>query len=159
MSNLTTLLSVFASETLRIEQRIKTLYNEIFPKKSTEMIPDWETVFALPSTGTIEERRNRVVAAINARGGASFEYFYSVASSLGYNVYPVTTSPYVRFENSTSTPFVLGLSVLGDRMDNTSVSHTWWIGGSPAFLADTWFLDFIQKNKPAHTIAEEHIWP
>lgn len=51
-----------AEELARISQRAADLLEESDPRTATELLPDYERVLKLPSTGTLEERRARVVS-------------------------------------------------------------------------------------------------
>jgi len=62
-----------------------------------------EALYDLASTGTIEDRRTRVLAAIRASGGLSKAYFIALATEMGYTI---TISDPVR-------PFRVGLSRVG----------------------------------------------
>lgn len=51
-----------AAEFARVLMRVDDLVRESDPRNATELLPEHEDVFRLPATGTLEERRARVVA-------------------------------------------------------------------------------------------------
>ena len=54
-------------ELVRVGERGQDLIRESDPRTADELLPDFERVLALDSTGTLDERRARVVARLIAR--------------------------------------------------------------------------------------------
>ena len=72
-----------------IEQSGKDLLVDIFPDTTTNLLGDYERVYALKSTGTTAERRARIITAIRAQGGLSKSYFEGLGNTLGDGVFTV----------------------------------------------------------------------
>lgn len=60
---LSAFLASSAEELERVDGRGQDLINESDPRTCSELLPDYERVFGLVATGTIDQRRARVVAA------------------------------------------------------------------------------------------------
>ncbi len=56
-----------ADELVRVETRALDLIRESDPRQADELLPDYERALGLDSTGTLDERRARVVARLIAR--------------------------------------------------------------------------------------------
>lgn len=56
-----------ADELARVEGRAVALLTEADPTQMTELLPDFERLFELPGTGTLAQRRARVVALLVRR--------------------------------------------------------------------------------------------
>lgn len=71
-----------------VEQKSAEIATGITPFLAVSLLADWERVLALsPGDGmTLQQRRQQVIAALNATGGLSRRYFVNLAKSLGYNV-------------------------------------------------------------------------
>lgn len=76
----------------------------------------WEHDLGLPSTGTIEERQERVAAKLLERLGHSLPDLLAVAASLGVDQSKISV---IRF-----WPFRSGVSRAGERLTNRYWSHT-----------------------------------
>lgn len=71
-----------------VEQKSAEMATGITPFHAVSLLADWERVLAL-SPGdamTLQQRRQQVIAALNATGGLSRRYFINLAKSLGYDV-------------------------------------------------------------------------
>ena len=66
-SILSRLLFACAEELARVHTRAEDLLRESDPRTTLELLPDFERQLDLPSTGTIEERRARVIARLVRR--------------------------------------------------------------------------------------------
>jgi uncharacterized protein YmfQ (DUF2313 family) len=51
----------------RVSERVRDLFEEVDPRTADELLPDFERLLDLPSTGTDAERRARVVALLVRR--------------------------------------------------------------------------------------------
>lgn len=91
-AELTKLLRGLSVEPGRVEARSEALIEEIDPRTTTELLPDWERVFALPgkcgAPSTVEGRRQALHAKMLGPGEtpASLPNLAAVASALGYEV-------------------------------------------------------------------------
>lgn len=61
-------------------------YLEIFPGKSSSTLNRWEDLYELSHTGTLEERRQNLLAAINRESGIAERHYKGLASALGYEI-------------------------------------------------------------------------
>jgi len=90
-SVLTQLLNGCGEELSRVEQRAEDLIVEAAPTLIQETFPEWETDFAIPDEGkelesTDAGRRQVIQAKLVATGQQNKEYFYDIASALGYTI-------------------------------------------------------------------------
>lgn len=90
-ARLTQLLSAWSDELARVDGRVAQLLEEIDPRTTGELLPDWERVAALPDTcvdeaQTTSQRRAALHAKLTTLGGQNAAYFVALASSLGYSV-------------------------------------------------------------------------
>ncbi|WP_349430987.1 putative phage tail protein [Serratia symbiotica] len=72
----------------RVEIKSDEVVNGITPFFAVSLLSDWERVLALSvdDSMTLQQRRQQVLAKINATGGLSRNYFINLAKSLGYNI-------------------------------------------------------------------------
>ena len=156
------LLSSFAEEFTRVDQRVDDLLGEADPRTTLELLPDWERLAGLPDPcvtveQTVEQRQSALVTKLTMQGGQSRQYYIDMADSLGYEgteieeYFPFTCESYCdEFLNS-----------LADR-------HTWTIyldsdGGLEVMTCESPCDSFLQsfgdeviecrinQYKPAHT--------
>lgn len=73
-----------------VEDNINWLLRELFPDKTTILLGEFERVYQLVGTGTIEERQTRIISSIRARGGLTKTYFEGLFNTLGYGRYTVS---------------------------------------------------------------------
>lgn len=100
------LVSSLAVEICRIDDRLEDLLREIDPFQTNELLEDFERMLGLPDEcfgeldQTFEERRDAVLTALAARGGASIAYFTDLLLTLGFDVeiidYTVARAGYQR---------------------------------------------------------------
>ena len=105
MAKLTMLIWAIAAEIDRCMEARKKILTELSAKTTTDMISEYEKAYAVSSAGTISERRAAVLTKMNAVGGQSKEYFYTLAEKLGYNRYPSTTDPHIKIDTAIYLPF------------------------------------------------------
>lgn len=79
-------LSGLAAELARIHNRGRDLLDEIDPRTTDELLAAWERIADLPSTGTTDERRAALRAALTAYGGQSASYLEGVCERGGFTV-------------------------------------------------------------------------
>lgn len=102
------LLESEAVEFERIDNRATQLIEEIDPRSTIELLPDWEAFAGLPDScsaafaTTQQERRQALVAKLTYTGGQSRQYFTDLAVSLGYSI-----------DITEYRPFVCGISQCG----------------------------------------------
>lgn len=115
-------MSVFAAEVTKIEARCRQLLVEAFPRTTTEMLSEWESVCGVSGAGlTTDQRRAQLIAKLAANGNQTIAFFYGIAGSLGYNKHPSTTDPHIRIATGEFTPFRAGISGAGSPVyDQTS---------------------------------------
>lgn len=164
-SNVEKLRQGLADELARIDGRSDVMLQEVDPRQSTELLPDWERVTGLPddcvlAVGILQARRDAVAARLSQLGGQSRAYFISLAQQVGFNV---TISEFF--------PFQVGRSVSGDSLTNGDWIYAWRVNapsetirfftvsggvvGDPlAAWGNTLLECTINRVKPAHTIVQ-----
>lgn len=98
------------------------------PRKTTELLPEWERAWGLPdpcvkAPQSIEARRLALVIKMTMLGGQSREFFIAVAEALGYEI---TITEYL--------PYICGISFVGDSRGsfNPDSPNDWmWQLGPP----------------------------
>lgn len=116
------MLEACAEEFARIDARRSDLRNELDPRSSLELQPEWEVFSDMPDVcslpgETLQERRQLVVSKLTYRGGQSRQFYLDLAASLGYTI-----------EIYEYKPFVCGISRCGDNLHGGhDVRHTWRI--------------------------------
>jgi uncharacterized protein YmfQ (DUF2313 family) len=156
------LLDALAAVLGEVDSRAEDLLRESDPRRTAELLTDWERVVALPGpcdalAPTLQERRNQLVAKLTSIGGQSRAYFIGLAAALGYEI---TITEF--------NPFRAGFSHAGDSLTNDTWLH-WWMVNAPGtqvfpFLAGrsaageplrSWGDERlecpIRDKKPAHT--------
>lgn len=141
--NLSKLLLALAHELACVHSRALDLIREADPRTTSEMLPDWEKAFGLPSQctgplGTDEERRLAVLTRLTEVGGQSPEYFEELAASLGFDVTVVEYQPFQVGRSQVGDaltngqqPFQVGLSTVGQALtNNVDWLFTWAIESS-----------------------------
>jgi uncharacterized protein YmfQ (DUF2313 family) len=72
-----------------VERKGKDVLNAITPFNApASLLADYERLYQLSVSGsmTLQQRRQQVLAAMNATGGLSRAYFINLAKSLGYDI-------------------------------------------------------------------------
>lgn len=100
----------------RVEIKSDDVLNGITPFFAVSLLSDWERVLALnvDNSMTLQQRRQQVLAKINATGGLSRKYFINLAKSLGYNI--TIDEP---------EPFRAGVGRAGDRIWIPEIIWVW----------------------------------
>ncbi|WP_163371087.1 YmfQ family protein [Endozoicomonas acroporae] len=110
----------YADSLARLDKRADDLINELDPRTTYELLPEWERCFGLPdgcSTQgqTLEERQQQVHNRFVGKWGQSRAFFISIAASLGYTI---TIDEFV--------PFRCGLMQLGiDELNHEDSAFCW----------------------------------
>jgi uncharacterized protein YmfQ (DUF2313 family) len=118
------LLDGMSIELARVDGRGELLPLEANPASTNELLSDWERVVGLPDKcsgaleGTLQGRRNALLAKLASTGGQSPAYFISIAAALGYEV---TITEF--------RPFRVGMSKVGDALTNGDWQFTWQVNG------------------------------
>lgn len=126
-SNLSKLIDGLSVEFCRVQERLDKMLIERDPRKTDELLIDWETALALPDECSelgagIEKRRQEIVFKLTNTGGSSRAYFEQVARNLGFDV---TVSDFF--------PFRAGRSRCGDALTNDEWTF-WFQVTAPADL-------------------------
>lgn len=95
--------------------------NAIDPRRSGELLSDWERVLGLSPATTVSRRVSAVMAKLNEIGGLSIPYFTNLAAALGYQI--TITEP---------QPFRAGVNRAGDRIAREDIMWVWWVNISQA---------------------------
>ena len=90
-SNLYKLLVGMASEIFTADNYVTDFNNEIIPDKTQLFIDEWEKALAipdecLPGTGTIDERREHILAKLAALGVQTEQDFIDLAATFGLGI-------------------------------------------------------------------------
>jgi len=98
------------------------LERESDPRKTFELLPDWERAWGLPDpcfpkATTIGERQRMLVLYMTWIGGQSRQYFQNLMEWLGYTV---TIKEFA--------PFMAGISQVGDTRPHPNENFRWYIG-------------------------------
>lgn len=94
-SNWVQLLLAIAEELARIDASAGALLDEVDPRTTTQLLDDWERVLDLPddcfpAAQTTQERRNAIIAKLNALGGTTITYFEQLAAAAGFSNISIT---------------------------------------------------------------------
>lgn len=107
------LLCALGYEASRIERRVSELLEEVDPRTTEELLPDWERNAGLPGKcntnppSTLEGRREALHAKLTERVSDSPSFFLALADGLGY------PNAEIRREHA---PFQCGISACGDAL-------------------------------------------
>lgn len=113
----------------RFHQRVDQLVLEYDPRRTTELINEWEESVGLPdectaAATTLQARRAEVVARLISVGGASIAYLQSIAQAAGYIITIEEVAPaHIRIHSGASASvqyFRSGVSHSGDRLIETT---------------------------------------
>ena len=143
---LTRLLSAWAEEFARINDRAEQLFDEIDPRTTNELLSDWERVFGLPDPCAVAlldeldpaQRRAAVIAHMDDITGQSLADYERLIRAMGYEVkitafdlhdvmmdvdYPITVPPW-QYVWSVSAPAVTVNHL--STMDTVDDPLAWW---------------------------------
>ncbi|MDB2704924.1 DUF2313 domain-containing protein [Pseudomonadota bacterium] len=156
-------LNAEAAEYAIIDARIENLLNETDPRKTYELLVEWEEFAGLPDdcageSATLEQRRIALHARLTSTGGASKAYFIELAANLGYTVtitefYPHSVASPVNYAMyGENWRYVWQINALEQGEDiryfkvNSGVNE-------PLAVRNTNILEcVINKLKPGHTL-------
>lgn len=123
----------------RVDARAADLRErETDPRRTVEMLPDWERALGLPDSClseplTIEDRQRALVERLTLEGGQSPAFFIGLAAAIGYDI-----------DIYEHAPFMAGISEAGDtrRPGAPSQWFRWEVG--PASMRAVWTV--LVKN-------------
>lgn len=155
-------LAVLAGSFATVHARAEDLLREASPDETTEMLPDWERVCALPdscsvqSSMTLADRRAAVAGKLASVGGQSKAYFIGVARALGYPNATITEFRARRFGRRMGEPYGgtdwqflwqmnLPASQVTARRSGSPIGERYRVWGNAQLEC------VINKLKPAHT--------
>jgi uncharacterized protein YmfQ (DUF2313 family) len=142
------LMSALAEEDARIFNRIATVFDELDPFTTTELLDDWETSLDIPGRlpiGATDALRRAAILFLLSKGGSLSEsYLIAAVAAWGYTITITTYSPNV-----------CGVMVCGDTMDSADVSYYFTVvsaaaPASPEALAVT---QIVEALAPLHKTA------
>lgn len=144
------LIAALADELERVQHRAKyDLLPEQDPRKTYELITEWEREFGIPEEGlslgtTITDRRNEIYSKLLTLGGQHKQYFTDLISSLGYNIH---IGEY--------QPSWVGTFACGDPVITQKLIFCFVVGILPNDSLNLLevLVDTIKRYKPAHTRA------
>ena len=121
-STLRSFLDALGSAFADVEARSEELLDELDPRTTVQLLPEWENLLGLPDecsgiAGTLQERRDRVVQKLTDQPQQTVAYFIAVAAQLGY--------PDVTFEEL--GPFICGLSRCGDLLSGADTDRFYFL--------------------------------
>lgn len=161
-STLAHFIDAWSQEFTRIHSRLDALIEDVDPRSTYELLPDYERLFGLPTdcmagvNQAIEQRRNALVSQMISVGGQSRAYFIELAAAAGF---AITITEF--------TPFTVGMTVVDPiygenwwfawqiNASLNTVTHFLVTSGVNEALA-TWGNNLLEclinRYKPAHTI-------
>lgn len=132
-----------------IVRRAVNLIDEADPRTTTEMLPDWERLLALPDCvpgpTLLEDRRGAAVTRLRGSLSSSIPNLIAAAATIGYTI-TITTFK----------PFVAG-SAAGDSL----TQHPWqfvWQVETPHGSADVLLECILEQRSPRHTSLQFYYW-
>lgn len=165
-SNLQRLLLAMAADFARAHNRGCDLIGESVPTDASELLPDWERLIgpdpcAPAEPATLGDRRRRIVARLNYRGGQSIAIFRDLAlASFGIELCFAEFRPFRAGPNGPTPGLVTGhrcqaefYGHAGARLANNGWRFAWSIclcSGPSAPLA--WLLCLIDRARPAQSL-------
>lgn len=147
---LAAVLRAIAEELAHVHQRGLDLIEEMDPRTTTELLPEWERALGLPdpcvadpSALSLQARRESVHARYTALGGQTPAYFEALADALGV---PVTITEY--------RPPLAGVAICGedDCGDSEHVRFVWRVALSQSLENAAQVECMFERLKPAHTV-------
>ena len=135
------------------------LTSDIFPDITDNFLTDYERVYQLSGDDSTQVRRNRIVAAHQARGGLSKAYYEEIGNTLGDGTYTVTltdgtgNAPFIVHTYSSLTSPQGPATLLPGAIYSEGATTTPWhilvdVSGSSGPEQD--LENLINRLKPAH---------
>lgn len=128
------LMAGWAAEFARVEQRGWDLLDEVDPRTTKELMPDWEHFFELPGTASEDQRRKELIAEWLAGGSLSRDNLEDLLKVLG-----IKASVYYW------RPFRCGVSACGDYLATDWFSTVTITVYEPKNLDLAWLQEYLRK--------------
>lgn len=106
-----------AKELDRALEYADAAYPEIFPSTATATLERWEDLYELGHTGTLEYRRQVLLAEINRESGIAERHYIGLAASIGFTI-AIVKPPRM---------FRAGLSRAGFEVYDEDEQYTWTV--------------------------------
>lgn len=158
------LATAMATEPWRLDGRARTLVREADPNQATELLPEWETLLALPDdcyppAQTLEARRAAVVSKLTGLAEPTPAGLEALATTVGEPATVVETSP-----------ALAGVLRAGDPINGEAWAYAFYVQAGATTVVDAVAGTFaagdplrdwgskelecaIEAAKPAHTVA------
>ena len=109
------------------------LERETDPRKTIELLPEWERAFGLPNAcfltaTTIAERQKLLVLWMTWLGGQSRKYFTDLMALLGYEIHIKEFSPFMAGVSRCGDTRPTKFDDSGNLVVDTSANFRWYIG-------------------------------
>ena len=108
---------VVSRELDRALEYVDAAYPEIFPSKAIATLERWEDLYELDHTGTLVNRRQALLAAVNRDSGIAERHYIGLAASMGFNI-AIIKPPRM---------FRAGLSRAGSKVYDLDEQYTWTV--------------------------------
>tara|TARA_R100001086_G_scaffold133667_3_gene69463 strand:- start:5073 stop:5654 length:582 start_codon:yes stop_codon:yes gene_type:complete len=135
------------AELARLHNRALDLLDEYDPRTTDEHLEDWERIAGLEATGTDDERRAALWAAVTAYGGQNAAYFVELALKAGFTID-------IESGNSMSMqPFRCGSSGCDETLRGYAWSFAWVIHADAGLSTDekATLAALIDRHRPIHS--------
>jgi len=123
------------------------LYTEFFPSTTTLLLSDWERVYGLQPTGTVDQRRAAVIAKmrvlVNKDGRLTKAYYLSIASALGH--------PEAYIVEGSTLLFIVGVTILPHVLYSDTEKWVWELHATVAVEDRPIWEATFNPLKPAFT--------
>ena len=106
-----------AKELDRVLEYANGAYLETFPSSANDTLSRWETLYELSGIGTIEDRRQALLAAINRDSGIAERHYIALAEAMGFSV-SIVKPPRM---------FRTGISRAGFEIYGKNEQYTWTV--------------------------------
>lgn len=139
------LVSGMSAEWATVANKVRQLFDEMFPGTADDMLDDWLASYGIPDEcaesppSTTAEKQAALVAKVRAVGGQTPAYFISVCAAAGYTVTITTYSA-----------FLCDINDCGDALYDATWAYHWHVVGSGGAIPG-WLQCIIERRKPAHT--------
>ena len=157
---LTELLRAWADEFARVDARGAQLLEEADPRKTFELLADWERVAGLPDPcvgagQSTSQRQQALAARISSLGGQSAAYYIAVALLLGY---PITITEFRPHDCDSDVEYPFygdDWAYVWQVNAPTATAGDWSVEDSVdddlGYSGNTTLMCVLSRLKPAHT--------
>ncbi len=152
-AELTAILQALAVEAQRVEDRGVDLIEEIDPRTTTELLPDWERVVGLPgdcqAPTVLAERQALLQQKLLGHGDPNLGFWQDQVEALGFTFNSIEEyQPYSSGDNA------------GDHCIGTNWTFSWVVSvGSRTEALNTLLQCTLESLAPLHTVVEVHWQP